>query len=150
MIRKTEWVAECMFTKENDPCSLEYTSLKNLACSWMLQKLLIQKLRAPFCTEEIFWLWLQSRQVKPAPEHKEEPHLKEAPLSGGDRENCTQSSLTYSSWQACGITYRRMGQERKKRVLNISVLREIFYYYFHNFLHGTGISSFTRNPSYNF
>ena len=47
-------------------------------------------------------------------------------------------------------TYRRMGQDPKKRVLNISVLREIFYYYFHNFLHGTGISSFARNPSYNF
>ena len=43
-----------------------------------------------------------------------------------------------------------MGQDPKKRVLNISVLREIFYYYFLNFLHGTGISSFARNPSYTF
>ena len=47
-------------------------------------------------------------------------------------------------------TYRRMGQDPKKRVLNISVLREIFCSYFHNFLHGTGISSFARKPSYNF
>jgi len=27
--------------------------------------------------------------VKPAPEYNEEPHLKEASPSGGDRENCT-------------------------------------------------------------
>ena len=151
MIRRTEWVAECILAKENCPCSLEYTSLTNVVFIWMLQKLLTQKRRAPFCIEEIFWLWLQSRQVKPAPEHKEEPHLKEAPPSGGDRENCTTvESDLFLLITACGITYRRMGQDRKKRVLNISVLREIFYYCFHNLLHGTGISSFTRNPSYNF
>ena len=30
-----------------------------------------------------------SRLAKPAPEYNEETHLKEAPPSGGDRENCT-------------------------------------------------------------
>ena len=34
-------------------------------------------------------MWLQSRQVKPAPEYNEEPHLKEAPLSGGDLKDYT-------------------------------------------------------------
>ena len=83
------------------------------------------------------------RQAKPAPEYNEEPHLKEAPPSGGDRENCTTVlSDLFLLVIACGGTYRRMGQDPKKRVLNISVLREIFYYSFHNFLHGTGISSF--------
>ena len=70
-------------------------------------------------------LRLQSRQVKPAPEYSEEPHLKEAPPSGGDHENCTivESDL-FLLITAFGITYRRMGQDPKKRVLNISVLRE--------------------------
>ena len=72
--------------------------------------------------------------MKPAPEDNEEPHLKEAPPSGGDRENCTTvRSNLFLLIIVCGITYRRMGQDPKKRVLNISVLREIFYYYFHNF-----------------
>ena len=125
-----------MFTKENDPCSLQYTSLTNLVSSWILQKLLAQKLRAPFCTAAIFCLAATSRQVKPAPEYNEEPHLKEAPPSGGDRENCTTVlSDLFLLVIACGGTYRRMGQDPKKRVLNISVLREIFYYSFHNFLH---------------
>ena len=92
-----------------------------------------------------------SRQVKPAPEYNEETHLKEAPPSGGDCENCTTVlSALFLLIIACGGTYRRMGHDPKKRVLNISMLREIFYYSFHNFLHGTGISSFARNPSYNF
>ena len=89
--------------------------------------------------------------MKPAPEYSEEPHLKEAPLSGGDRENCTTAWCDlFLLIIACGGTYRRMGQDPKKRVLNLSVLREIFYYYFHNFMHGTGISSFARKSSYNF
>ena len=96
-------------------------------------------------------LWIQSRQVKTAPEYNEETYLKEAPPSGGDRENCTTGlSDLFLLIIACRGTYRRMGQDPKKRVLNISVLREIVYYYFHNFLHGTGISSFSRIPSYNF
>ena len=63
--------------------------------------------------------------MKPAPEYSEEPHLKEAPPSGGDRENCT--TVRYNLFLliiVCGITYRRMGQDPKKRVLNISVLGE--------------------------
>ena len=88
--------------------------------------------------------------MKPAPEYNEEPHLKEAPTSGGDSENCTTVECDlFLLIIACGV-HRRMGQDRKKRILNVSMLREIFYYSFHNFLHGTGISSFTRNPSYNF
>ena len=88
--------------------------------------------------------------MKPAPEYSEEPHLKEAPPSGGDRENCTIVRCDISPDNSLWGTYKRMGQDPKRRVLNISVLREIFYYYFHNFLHGTGISSFLRNLSYNF
>ena len=88
--------------------------------------------------------------MKPAPEYNEEPHLKEAPPSGGDRENCTTVLSDLFLLIVCGITYRRMGQDPKERVLSISVLTEIFYYYFHNFLHGTGIPSFAGNPNYNF
>ena len=151
MIRRTEWVAECMFSKENDPCSQEYTSLTNLVFIWILQKLLAQKWEPLSVLQQYSVLGLQSRQVKPAPEYNEEPHMKEAPPSGGDRENCTTVlSDLFLLIIACGGTYRRMGQDPKKRVLNISMLREIFYYSFHNFLHGTGISSFAWNPSYNF
>ena len=65
--------------------------------------------------------------MKPAPEDNEEPHLKEAPPSGGDPENCTTvRSDLFLLITVCGITYRRMGQDTKKRVLNISVLTEIF------------------------
>ena len=49
-------------------------------------------------------LWLQSRQVKPAPEYNEEPHLKEGPPSGGDRENCTTvESDLFLLIIACGV-----------------------------------------------
>ena len=84
--------------------------------------------------------------MKPAPEYSEEPHLKEALPSGGDRENCTTVLSDLFLLIVCGITYRRMGQDPKERVLSISVLTEIFYYYFHNFLHGTGIPSFAETP----
>ena len=150
MIRRTEWVAECMFAKENDPCSLQYTSQTNLVSIWMLQKLLAQKLRAPFCTAAIFCLVATKQASEPALEYR-----------GTASE--WSPALWWWSWKlhhtlvwpispdnSLWGTYRRMGQDPKKRVLNISVLREIFYYYFHNFLHGTGISSFARNPSYNF
>ena len=91
-----------MFPKENDPCALEYTSLTNLVSIRMLQKLLTQKLRAPFCTAAIFCLVATSRQVKPAPEYNEEPHLKEAPPSGG--ENCTAvRSDLFLIIIACGV-----------------------------------------------
>ena len=63
--------------------------------------------------------------MKPAPEYSEEPHLKEAPPSGGDHENCTAvESDLFLLIIVCGITYRRMGQDPKKRVLDISVLGE--------------------------
>ena len=76
-----------MFSKENDPCSLQYTSQTNLVSIWMLQKLLAQKLRAPFCTAAIFCLVATKQASEPAPEYNEEPHLKAAPPSGGGREN---------------------------------------------------------------
>ena len=88
--------------------------------------------------------------MKPAPEYNEEPHLKEAPPSGGDRENFTTvRSDLFLLIISCGV-HTGEWDRTLRRVLYISVLREIFYYYFHNFLHGTGISSFARNPSYNF
>ena len=44
------------------------------------------------------------RQVKPAPEYNEEPHLKEAAPSGGDRENCTTVlSDLFLLVIACGV-----------------------------------------------
>ena len=49
-------------------------------------------------------LWIQSRQVKTAPEYNGEPHLKEAPPSGGDRENCTTvRSDLFLLIIACGV-----------------------------------------------
>ena len=85
--------------------------------------------------------------MKPAPEYNEESHLKEAPPSGGDRENCTTVlSDLFLLIIACGGTYRRMGQDPKKRVLNISVPREIFYYSFHNFLHVQVSLASTETP----
>ena len=151
MIRRTEWVTECMFAKENDPCSLEYSSLTNLVFIWMLQKLLAQKLRAPFCTAAIFSL-VATKQAS-----ETSSWIQWATASEGG------PALWWWSWKlhhsavwpiphdnSLWGTYRRRGQHPKKRVLNISVLREIFCYYFLNFLHGTGISSFARNPSYNF
>ena len=78
-----------MFAKESDPCSLQYTNLINLVSPWMLQKLLAQKLRAPFCTAAIFCLVATKPASEPALEYNEEPHLKAALPSGGDRENCT-------------------------------------------------------------
>ena len=151
MTRRTEWVAECMFAKENDPCSLEYTNLINLVSIWMLQKLLAQKLRAPFCTAAIFFL-VATKQAS-----ETSSWIQWGIASEGS------PALWWWSWKlhhrevwpippdnSLWDTYRRMGQDPKKGVLNISMLRETFYYYFHNFLHGVGISSFTRNPSYNF
>ena len=149
MIRRTEWMAECMFAKENDPCSREYTSLINLVSIWMLQKLLTQKLRARFCTPAISCLvatkqasetssWIQWGTASEGSPALWWWKLHRSPVWPVSHHN--------SLWG----TYRRRGQDPKKRVLNISVPREIFYYYFHTFLHGTGISSFARNPSYNF
>ena len=151
MIRRTEWVAECMFTKEHDPCSLKYTSQTNLVSIWMLQKLLAQTLRAPFCSAAIFCL-VATKQAS-----ETSSWMQWGTPSEGS------PALWWWSWKlhhrevwpippdnSLWGTYRRMGQDPKKRVLNISVLREIFYYSLHNFLHGTGISSFTRIPSYNF
>ena len=151
MIIRTEWVAECMFAKENDPFALQYTNLINLDSIWMLQKLLAQKLRAPFCTAAIFCL----AATKQASETSS--WIQWGTASEGS------PALWWWSWKlhhsvvwpippdhSLWGTNRRRGQDPKKRVLNISVLREIFYYYVHNFLHGTGISSFARNPSYNF
>ena len=51
--------------------------------------------------------------------------IEGSPASGGDRENCTTvRSNLFLLIIVCGITYRRMGQDPKKRVLNISVLGE--------------------------
>ena len=51
--------------------------------------------------------------------------IEGSPASGGDRENCTTvRSNLFLLIIVCGITYRRMGQDPKKRVLNISVLEE--------------------------
>ena len=44
-------------------------------------------------------MWLQSRQVKPAPEYKKESHLKEAPPSGGDLKDYTTVISDLSSVQ---------------------------------------------------
>ena len=147
MIRRTEWVAECMFPQKNDP----YTNLINLVSIWMLQKLLAQKLRAPFCTAAVFCL-VATKQAS-----ETSSWIQWGTASEGS------PTLWWWSWKlhhsvvwpippdhSLWGTYRRMGKDPKKRVINISVLREIFYYSLHNFLHGTGISSFTRIPSYNF
>ena len=113
MIRRTEWVAECMFAKENDPCSLEYNSLINLVSIWMLS---LRNWELPSVLQQYSVLWLQNRQVKPAPEYSEEPalwwwswklhHSLVWPVSPDN-----------SLWG----TYRRMGQDPKKRVRNLSV-----------------------------
>ena len=133
MNRRTEWMAECMLAKENNPCSLEYTSLTNLVSIWMLQKLVTRKLRAPFCTPAISCLvatkqasetssWGTASEGSPAPWwwSWKLHHSAVWPISPHN-----------SLWG----TYRRMGKDPKKRVINISVLREIFYYYLHNFFH---------------
>ena len=86
-----------MFAKENDPCSLEYTSLTNLVSLWMLQNLLPQKLRAPFCTAAIFCLVATKWASEPAPEYSEEPHLKEARPLVVIVKIAPQSGLTYFS-----------------------------------------------------
>ena len=151
MTRRTEWVAECMFAKENDPCSREYISLTNLVFIWILQKLVTQKLRAPYCTAAIFCL-VATKQAS-----ENSSWIQWGTASEGS------PAVWWWSWKlhhsavwpipsdnSLWGTYRRMGHDPKKRILNISVLREIFYYYFHNFLHVTGISSFARIPSYNF
>ena len=96
-----------MFAKENDPCSLEFISLTNLVSIWMLQNLLAQKLRAPFCTAAIFCLVATKQASESAPEYSEEPHLKEDPPSGGDRENCTTVwSDLFLLIIACGVHTR--------------------------------------------
>ena len=134
MIRRTEWMAECMFAKENDPCSREHTSLTNLVSIWMLQKLLTQKLRAPFCTPAISCL-VATKQAS-----ETSSWIQWGTASEGSpalwwwklhRSPVWPVSYHNSLWG----TYRRRGQDPKKRVLNISVLREIFYYYLHNFFH---------------
>ena len=125
MIRRTEWVAECMFAKENDPCSLQYTSQTNLVSIWMLQKLLAQKLRAPFCTAAIFCL-VATKQASETSSWRQWGTASEG-----------SPALWWWSWKlhhtlvwpispdnSLWGTYRRMGQDPKKRVLNISVLGE--------------------------
>ena len=98
----------------------------------MLQKLLAQKLRAPFCTAAIFSL------VATKKARKTSSVIQWATASEGS------PALWWWSWKLHHSavwpippdnlwgTYRRMGQNPKKRVLNISVLREI-YYCFHIF-----------------
>ena len=125
MIRRTEWVTGCMFPKENDPCSLEYISLTNLVSIWMLQKLLTQKLRAPFYTAAILCLVATKQASETSSWIQWRTASEGSPASGGDRENCTTvRSNLFLLIIVCGITYRRMGQDPKKRVLNISVLEE--------------------------
>jgi len=60
--------------------------------------------------------------VKPAPEYSEEPHLKAAPPSGGDRENCTTVwSDLFLLIIACGVHIQENGtgpeEESPKRKL---------------------------------
>ena len=123
MIRRIEWVTGCIFPKENDPCSLEYTSLTNLVSIWMLQKLLPQKLRAPFCTAAIFCL-VATKQAS-----ETSYWIQWGTASEGS------PALWWWSWKlhhslvwpippdnSLWGTYRRMGQDPKKRVLNIACL----------------------------
>ena len=151
MIRRTEWVTGCMFPKENDPCSLEYTSQTNLVSIWMLQKLLTQKLRAPFYTAAILCL-VATKQAS-----ETSSWIQWGTASEGS------PALWWWSWK---LHYTRVWlippdnslwdyiQENGTGPLEESPKHKrawgIFYYYFHNFLHGTGFSSFARNPSYNF
>ena len=133
MIRRTEWVAECMFAKENDPCSLEYTSLTNLVFIWILQKLVTQKLRAPFCTAAIF-CFVATKQASEISSWIQWGTASEwSPALWWWSWKLHHSSVWPISLNSLWGTYRRMGQDPKKRVLNISILREIFYYYFYNF-----------------
>ena len=151
MIRRTEWVAECMFAKQNDPCSLQYTSQTNLVSIWMLQTLLAQKLRAPFCTAAIFCLVATTQASETS------SWIQWGTASEGS------PALWWWSWK---LDYTRVWfippdnslwdyiQENGTGPLEESPKHQrawgIVYYYFHNFLHGTGISGFARNSSYNF
>ena len=122
MIRRTEWVTGYIFPKENNPCSLEYNSLTNLVSIWLLQKLLPQKLRAPFCTAAIFCL-VATKQAS-----ETSSWIQWGTASEGS------PALWWWSWKlhhslvwpispdnSLWGTYRRMGQDPKKRVRNLSV-----------------------------
>ena len=88
--------------------------------------------------------------MKPAPEYNEVPHLKEALPSGGDRENYTTPESDIPPDNSLWDYIQENGTGPLEESPKHQRAWGIVYYYFHNFLHGTGISGFARNSSYNF
>ena len=85
----------------DSPCSLETSNLTKLVSAGCYRSSSLRKWGPLSAQQQSSVLWLQRRQVKPAPEYKKESHLKEAPPSGGDLKDYTTVVSDSSVAQSC-------------------------------------------------